>query len=233
MKICIPSYKRAGNVSTYKIIPNSYIVIPESQYKDYSVEYDKKRIITIPDDRDGNVAKKRNAILDLVEGDEVFMIDDDLIRVKEVKSGKEIRGEDFISIIESGFRIIRELGLHYFGFNWNNQPLHNNPSVPFSFNKRFYGGFGIIKNELRYNEGLTRLEDTDFWLQQTRKDKATFRFNNIHIQCKMKQASQKGGIEEKEDSLEAEGILLKRWGTDVLKYSKKKELLASSPYKGI
>ena len=144
MKILIPSYNRAGNVSTYHKIDDSIIVVPESQYKDYVKHYDKSRLFVIPDKLDGNVARKRNAILDNYPDKEIFMIDDDLINVKEIKTGRKLNSIEFTRLIESGFDIINGLGLHFFGFNWSNQPLHNNPEIPFSFTKRFYAGVGIV-----------------------------------------------------------------------------------------
>tara|TARA_R110002126_G_scaffold56553_3_gene151003 strand:- start:258 stop:686 length:429 start_codon:yes stop_codon:yes gene_type:complete len=115
MKILIPSYNRAGNVSTYHKIDDSIIVVPESQYKDYVKHYDKSRLFVIPDKLDGNVARKRNAILDNYPDKEIFMIDDDLINVKEIKTGRKLNSIEFTRLIESGFDIINGLGLHFFG----------------------------------------------------------------------------------------------------------------------
>lgn len=42
------------------------IVIPKSQYADYLKHNNQDEIVTIPDEKDGTVSKKRNAILDLI-----------------------------------------------------------------------------------------------------------------------------------------------------------------------
>jgi hypothetical protein len=64
-QIYIPSYGRAGKVTTDSIIKKSKVVICEKEYPKYKKYH--SNLFVIPDDRDGTITKKRNAILDLTE----------------------------------------------------------------------------------------------------------------------------------------------------------------------
>ena len=63
--IYIPSYNRADLVRTYEYLGCGKIVVPKSQEKDYKKKYGDA-VVSIPDKKDGNIAKKRNAIIDLI-----------------------------------------------------------------------------------------------------------------------------------------------------------------------
>mgnify|MGYP006405088309 FL=1 len=63
MKIYVPSYKRAGDVLTRKVIPDSILAIHEFEKDDYKKK-EGGELLIIPDDLRGNIAKVRNFILD-------------------------------------------------------------------------------------------------------------------------------------------------------------------------
>ena len=54
--VAIKSYKRADVMTTHEIVPFAHVWIPESQEAEYKAVHDK--IITIPDELDGNVSRK-------------------------------------------------------------------------------------------------------------------------------------------------------------------------------
>ena len=59
--IYIPSYNRSDLVRTYEYLGTGFIVVPESQKEDYKKKYGNA-VLSIPDNKDGSVSKKRNAI---------------------------------------------------------------------------------------------------------------------------------------------------------------------------
>ncbi len=80
MKIVIPSYNRAKLLVTHRLFPlNCVVVIPETQLKAYREYNPDLEYVTIPDYLDGNIAKKRNAILNLFPHEQIVMLDDDVI----------------------------------------------------------------------------------------------------------------------------------------------------------
>lgn len=89
MIITIPSYGRAWFVTTDKLLPQAVIVVPKSQ----EIEYKKyhNNIITIPDEEDWNISKKRNAILKMYKWEDIVMLDDDILKFQKTRI---IRKED-------------------------------------------------------------------------------------------------------------------------------------------
>lgn len=78
MIIAIPSYNRASLLVTNLLLPEAIIVIPKSQEESYK-NAGHKNLVTIHDSQDGNISKKRNAILSLFgDRDDIVMLDDDI-----------------------------------------------------------------------------------------------------------------------------------------------------------
>jgi len=231
--IYIPSYGRAGMVSTFDVIKSAKIVIPEKQYKEYAKHYPKKALFVVPDRRDGNVAKKRNAILDMTPEKNIAMFDDDLRKVVKIKTGKVLSGEQIVGLIYQGFNVAKEIGANYWGFNWTSQPRQVFEGRPFSLNKVFWQILCVIKTELRFDEKLLRCDDVDFWMKHVRRDKITLRYNYYHGFFRMKQKTQTGGIGLKSDPQEDIKILQKRYGKKLVPVKNGELGLIQSPYKGV
>ena len=60
MNIAIPTYKRANGLLGVEYFPTAKYVLSESQRDDYRKVLPAARMIVIPDEHDGSVAKKRN-----------------------------------------------------------------------------------------------------------------------------------------------------------------------------
>ncbi|GAI75871.1 unnamed protein product [marine sediment metagenome] len=78
--VAIKSYKRAGRVKTLVPFPFAWVWAPESQGDEYREHYGD-RVITIPDELDGNLGRKQNAILDRAPCPWVLLLDDDIPRI--------------------------------------------------------------------------------------------------------------------------------------------------------
>jgi hypothetical protein len=233
-KIYIPSFGRAGKVTTTKFIPSAVVVCPESQAKEYKKHHD--RIFTIPTKRDGTVSKKRNAILDLTPEKKIVMVDDDLKKIFYIPTRQNFSEEMILFYCEEGFRLCEEMGFFYFGFNWDAQPLHLDMARLIRTNKFFYCFQGVIKSEIRCDEKLKKSDDIDFWLQHTMRDRGTVRFEHVHAKFLMGREvkTQAGGIKEKEQSGEEVKYMLGKWGRGCLGVGKDGQLWPiRSPFKGI
>ena len=182
-QVAIPSYKRAGKVRTLKISPFAKLWVPESQGDDYRAEYGEDRVVTIPDDRDGNVARKRNAISDLIDSDRYVMMDDDITSISYWEAGRKtkIHGDDLKEFIKSGFELADELGVKLWGLNQQSDIIVYHTYAPFSLLSPILGPFtGQIRSKIRYDEEVAPREDYDFWLQHIHTFRKTLRFNKFH-----------------------------------------------------
>lgn len=101
MIICVPSYKRAEICITDKYIIGAKIIVPESQAEEYRKYHEN--VISIPDELDWNISKKRNAILDLFPNEDIVMLDDDIIEFTKLENWKltKLPWVDAIAVFES------------------------------------------------------------------------------------------------------------------------------------
>lgn len=233
LKIVIPSYGRPSNVLTKKFLPNALLIVPESQAEDYRENY--KDVVAIPDKLDGSAAKKRNAILDMFE-DDVFMIDDDVVSVKNLYKDKKISGEAFEHFIFNAWVMAKDLGAGFFGCNPFSDPRRFKETQPFSLTKQSYGGLGVIKDELRFNTDLSFCEDLDFFLEKLRKYRKVVRYNFLHI-IFHDTGKGAGGVDysKKEKRLEDCRYLENKWGSDIVRLKNEEtiEIGVRVPIKGI
>lgn len=77
VNIIIPTFKRAGNVKGFNYFKSSKLCVSESQSAEYARHYGKRRLLVMPDEFEGNIARKRNWILRNVKRP-LLMVDDDV-----------------------------------------------------------------------------------------------------------------------------------------------------------
>lgn len=219
MRILVASYGRAGHASTMDLVPSAQIVVPESQGDDYR-HYYGDRVITIPDELDGNVAKKRNACIDMCEEGELFwLLDDDLIEVQWIKHGAVSDIESVLFnhwALMSSYESDKVFG--FGGFSVYNDPVKYAEYAPFSLNKPSYGAVCIRATEgLRYDIDLGRFEDSDYYLWCLHRGMRVLRDNRYYFDFQdnsgKKSTDQVGGIAGNEAQFDkALQKLIKRWG---------------------
>ena len=222
LHIAIRSYKRAGNVKTLDLFKNGYIWIPESQLDDYLVYYDRKQIITIPDEEDGNCPKKNNAILNRCKEDWVLILDDDITDICYYEKSvlNKVSPDEIEEIIIHYFKLAEELGVRFWGFNQNSDPLSYKVYNPICFLSPILGPFGgHLKTELRYDTETGTKEDYDFWLQNIKKYKKTLRINKYCYKHYHGSGLDGGllGIRSMDYETKSYERLRKKWGSDVVK----------------
>ncbi len=235
MRILVPSYGRDGTASTMDIMPSAMVVVPSSQAEQYERHY-PNRVIAIPDDQDGNIARKRNALLNLLApGEACWMIDDDLKRVHRIKDGYV---KDVEQVLETFTVLLEQLGAYYGGFSNSSDPVKYAEYAPFSLCKPSYGCVYIRRDPgISYDVGLGRHEDADIYLQYMNKHRRVMRDNRYYFEFEcnkdIAKKTQRGGIEHSEKHYNpALDKLISKWG-DLIKIKNGKMNGVRQPIRGI
>jgi hypothetical protein len=182
--VAIKSYKRAGSVTTLAVVPFAWIWVPESQGDSYRAVYGD-RVITIPDDEDGNLCRKSNAILDRSPCKWTLILDDDITGLGYWERGRRfwMTPEHIEAFIIHHFIMAHELGVRLWGINQNKDELIHYTYRPFSLLTPILGPFnGHLEPVLRYDETVLGKDDYDFWLQNIRAYHKTLRANKYHYE---------------------------------------------------
>lgn len=238
-----PSYKRAGKVTTDRLVPGLKIVVPESQEADYrKTEYrNGGQIVVCPDSADGNIGKKRNWILDNAPEDNIVVLDDDMEYIGYNEGRKPVRAtiEEVEVLVWNGFRMARQLNTVMWGVNLNFDPKIYWENRPFNMLSPVLGPFSAIRRSectLRYDARLAPKEDYDFWLQVIHRYHKTLRFNKWHYS--VDHFSMAGGCvsnRSKEHEIYLLHELRRKWGRRVISFNTEKSFnpRVRVPYKGV
>jgi hypothetical protein len=228
MIIAIPTYKRPNKLLTLELAnnivgaENVYIIFHTNEdYLEYSKNYQiKNKIIT----NLTGITKQRNAILNhFPVGTEIIMMDDDVTEIYILENNKlrSLTPFEIFKQFTNNFNICKKNNC----FIWGIYPVKNAYFMKKRINnKGFIIGccFGIINNELRYDENLTSKEDYDITLQNIKKYNKVARFDYLTTNAKH---YQKGGCEEiwktNKKRLDVE-YLIKKWGK-LIKLNKKRD----------
>jgi hypothetical protein len=226
-KVLISSYKRAGKVITHNLFNKCLIVIPKSQEKDYKKYYDKEKLLTIPDDKDGNLPKKRNYLLDKFKGENLLLLDDDIRVIGYWEGNKryDMNRVELDIMIENGFNMARELGTVFWGINCQFDKKFYKECTPFSLLSYIGGPFQAIVNtdkDIRYDEVIYLKEDYDLTLQVILKYRKVLRFNKYHY--KASHVNMAGGCASYRTYKKEMGhneMLQRKWGSKVITIERK------------
>ena len=184
VKVVIPSYKRAGRVTTLKAVSNCCLVVREEEYDEYLKHYPDTEIITIPEGEiENGIADTREWIMRNVNNGNVFFLDDDIgkfmraynpdhyasIRFEnpDIIQDNEVDPDIIYEVIQADAHLAKQMGVYLFGFTVAGNPRDCPPQSPFKFNAIFSGGaFGVLRGEegckisLPYHErGVALCED--------------------------------------------------------------------------
>lgn len=230
VNIFIPSYKRPGIITTAEIIgeKNCKIVVPESQKKDYLNFYDN--VISIPDKDDGNIARKRNAILKLSQGI-TWMADDDIKKIIHIKNRTELNGDELIEYLEGAEILMKDINIGMYGFNISADPVKSIEYLPFNFIKPVYTFIGI-NHDIEYDETMKACEDVDMYLKTIYKGMKIIRDNRYYCELSLQTAKSAGGVEMKrEQRKEYYRKCIIKWGKDICRIQNN-DLRVKTPING-
>lgn len=243
-KVFIPSYKRAGLVTSDRVFKNADIVIPESQYEDYKKHhyYNGCKLRVIPDEADGNIARKRNYIMDHFADEyegRIALVDDDYdhFGIFVDRKAYEMDVDQVEDLLMNGFQMCEQLGTVMWGVNVQSDPKFYKETTPFSLLSPVLGPFlAFCNNPLRFDERLYLKEDYDMSLQVLHKYHKLLRFNNYYYE--VNHFNRAGGVvsyRTKDGEVEQLELMQKKWGKKVVRYNLSKSVnpIVKVPLKGI
>ena len=214
MKIYVPSYKRAGDVLTRKVIPDSILAIHEFEKDDYK-EKEGGELLIIPDELRGNIA----------------------IGYHEDCSQHDMDYNRLLDFIDNGYSMCEELDCRLWGINLQSDPKFYRERHPITFLGAVLGTFSChFKPELRYDEGLFLNEDYDFFLKNIKKYRKVLRFKKYYyVADHLNKAGGCGSYRLKDTEIEQAKIMQKRWGSKVFRFDINRSTngIVNVPLKGI
>ncbi len=236
LMVAIPTFKRANRLVGKDYFRSAAYVLPESQRDQYLKVLPSKRMIVIPDDQDGSIAKKRNWILRNLSRP-VLMVDDDvrcLIHTESMEGrGKpkqmiELTPEQAEGFIINGFNLAHEWGCVLWGVKQNTDGRNYKQYAPLKLTKVILGPFqGHLEHDLLMDERMGTKEDYDFSLQVLRKYKKVLRFDKFAYYCE--HGENEGGIvstRTMESEMEFNRRIMAKWGRGVIRYPEKPKKMA-------
>lgn len=245
MIVVVPSYGRAGRVSTVNVFPEGVVVVPKKQYDAYAALQELPEgwsIEAVADGDDGNIARKRNAILRMFAGEDVLMLDDDYEYIGSWEGGtdRHLDHDDIRHLLSEGFRMARELETPLWGINVQVDRRFYREYTPLSITNMVLGPFlGLTADrpdDLRFDEDLWLKEDYDFSLRVLHRWHRILRLNRYHY--KVDHQSELGGVVEHRnmpEEIRQLNALQRRWGSDVVKVQLHRSLnpIIKVPLKGV
>lgn len=226
MKFAIPSYKRADSQMTFKWLKeigapmeDVYVFVQnEKDYEEYQ-KYEHSNLIFFAE-KHNNAGNRNNILNYFPAGEHIVMIDDDIKEIYYKASDGEVNKIEsfdvFRQLCEYGFNTAKKMKTVMFGFNqtYNRLWLQNNVSSKCMISVIF----GIINTDLRFNEDLDLLVDTELCCQVMKKYQSIARINCVGYH---NGREIEGGCKEFYEAnrrKEAIKYLLVRYG-DILKYN--------------
>lgn len=221
----IPSYKRAAEVASGRYLTKAKICCPVSQEAEYR-KFNRNELLIIPDEKDGNISKKRNWILNNVKADAICMIDDDVSAMAMYENNQRVllTEEQVYVLVEKYTKIAKEIGTVLWGVNLLKDRIAYHEFRPFNFLVPVLGPFSVhIENPCRYDEKLLLKEDYDMSLQVIQRFRKVMRVNKFHYIVKQYRDRNEGGCTTyRSEELEREQmeLLQKKWGEKIVQIPK-------------
>lgn len=227
INIIIPSYKRDHDLKGKDYFFMAKYCVPESQYNDYLKVLPKDRIITLPDDQDGDIVKKRNWILKNIPRP-LIMIDDDVSKLvfwDNRKNGesylrKDLPKEYLYDIFNQFIEIAEGFKVKFFGVSQNTDDRVHKEFCPFNLTNIILGPFqGHLEHDLFFDKRVGTKDDYDMALQQLQKYKKVLRFNKFAYECE--HGDNSGGIvsyRSKDKEIEYCKAIMMKWGKKIIQY---------------
>jgi hypothetical protein len=225
-----------------------------SEYDAYKQANPDADIVRCEDGIQGNIGRVRNHILEreFARGmDVVLIIDDDLEGIYHYeKKGNNayekirVETEDFEDWVEKNSILAVDIGAKVWGVNNLMDKLYYTHNEPFA-TRKFVGGFyAFLKgNECWFDDKTNLKEDVDMFAQQLNRYRVVWRLNNHY--GLFKQWTNAGGqqtLRSIDRELEACHILRQKWGSDLVKCPRKRDVkkvsdinnsVFKSPIKGV
>jgi hypothetical protein len=168
----IPSHKRAGSVTTTRVVSGCILCVAESQAQDYAAMNPGTEIVTHPDDVIG-INAKRQWILDRWGSGPLMMLDDDILSFRRMYRPpdrdyprKSTVPPDLVSeIIDRAAETCAEFGAKLFGFASHCNPQTYQPLRPFGLGGYIPGGcIGFLVGHGLHFPAEVTFPGCDYWI---------------------------------------------------------------------
>lgn len=198
MIITIPSYKRAGKVTTLAFLDNAFskdeIIIgtqDANDYSEYMALYGEQATIIYNEAH--SVSENRNNLLEYCQAHgykECLQLDDDISCVVTLHKAK-LKGIAFRELIEKTFDVCRKNKVIMFGGYCCSNPLMMKATAK----PNLIVGMlcGILDTTIRYDTNFRIKEDYELSLRLMSQGKLVIRFNSFGVEAKHKTS---GGCSE-------------------------------------
>lgn len=88
----IPSYKRANApMETLKLFPDARIWVAEFEAENYKKNFPNHEIVVMPDSAQGLWSRARNYLLERMDSDIFYILDDDISSIAEMKGPPKVK----------------------------------------------------------------------------------------------------------------------------------------------
>ena len=217
MKTFIPSYNRPRCVFALEVFPAATVVVPASQEAEYRRCNPGADILAIPDDQDGNLARKRTAIaaLGATEPDAAYLVvDDDVSGLWDQVVGRAVTSAEAAALVDALGARAKAEGAVMFGLNPARQ-LPWKPEAEWTLNggyAHFYGFRGDAG--LAFGETVSGFESTDLFFQCRERGLTTLRWDRYAVEAVRGNV---GGSNRASTQCREAGLALARkWGPRVV-----------------
>ena len=168
IEVIIVSHKRAGRVSTHRLVDPARVCVPERQFAEYARFHPPKTLLAHPDSVVGLPAKRQWIYKTI--GD-VMMLDDDSVGFHRIYRASVVRRPAILSprrayeVIQSVGETARQLGAFLFGFGPHAHVLTFHQHRPFRFGGYSPGGaIGLLKGSRLWFPTDVTLPIDDYWI---------------------------------------------------------------------
>lgn len=253
MNIVIPTYKRSTGLLGKDYWTSAKYVLPESQRDEYRKVLPANRMVVIPDEADGNIARKRNWILKNIDRP-LLMIDDDVeyLLFMEGRTREKKRFISFIklprnrveAVLEQFTDVAEGFGCKMWGVSQRTagDEREYKEFRPFSLTNITLGPFQVhLDHSLSFDEAMGSKDDYDMALQHLHRYGKLLRVEKLAYSCG--HGTNTGGIVSMRTMQYEEGYcraIMRKWGSRVIKYRMPAEKMGdllngrvSVPIKGV
>jgi len=220
-KVYCPSYKRPKIAVAHKLFKkeNFCYVVRESEANEY--KYLGVEILAIPEGAVTNIADTRNWILDNKTTKYLVMVDDDLKAVRWTVDRQlvDLSVDEIYHVMVNSFMMCEDADIGLWGMNLLEDPMAYSINKPIQFARPILGPFfGILDQELRYDESIPLKEDYDYFLQSLRKYRRCLRFDYLSYYVDHQKLP--GGCQEirtAEKEKEQNRLFQEKWGSKIVR----------------
>ena len=166
--IIIVSHKRAGSVTTHRIVPHALVCVPCSQAGEYLKHHREETLVVHPDSVVGLCAKRQWVY---EKYGDVMMIDDDCVGMSRLHrpAGHPRRAnatpQRTWEIMQATAETARNIGAYLFGFNVHAHPRTYVPGRPIRLGGYSQWGFqGLLAGSKLWWPTNCTLPIDDYWI---------------------------------------------------------------------